>query len=852
MLGNPTSPLLWHSSGKQPVPCSLPAWCAYTGQSEQAAANWGWLKALPPEERADVRAIWEEAFQARNLCMFTCQIRHVCQGYRSFKALNIPDFGADLQLEGWFTYLTEMPATSLPVNEDWEIKLLPSTVFSQTTLGIFCLSLDGAILRVNQQFCQFTGYSEAELLAMTLWQINLPPDRHIHLQAMHERLTTGESTPLFRTRYLRKDGTPTWARVAQFLVRQPTGEPCYFFFSVEDINAQVQAENEHTALLARFQEAHNVALERTHQLEAVFEAITDGILVSDSAGNIIHSNAAFKQLIGQEQCPKFLKLPMADRLSQLTAIDENGQVVAPEQWPLARILRGETLSEGHVEDFHLFLPDSKDMYVNYSGTCMRDQDGHITGCVLVIHNINERHLLENRVRQSFRILLTLAEELVDLPHYTTQKQQPDERHTHPLQTVGERLAELTCQMLEYRGVSLALLDPAPAGTRLVAVSGFSPEERAFYSEMFSSALPTELLKENTIALLSKNEVVIEEFLYRPGDPAPYKVLLAPMLQDGRLVGILCVEKARQHGTYTSEEFSLVKAIAKFILLVIERERLQREWLETRASELALRETKHRFDEFLSIASHELRTPLTGIKGNIQLALRRLASLQSKQLPDLEILYEKLQNIQDYLLQAEHRTNVQNRMISDLLDVSRIQANRLELVMGPCDLRQVICAAVKDQQYNVPGRVITLHARDDEPIMVIGDADRLAQVIHNYLTNALKYSPADRPVAVSLAKEEQQVRVAVQDQGPGLTPAEQQRVWERFYRARDVPALRGGRGLGLGLHICRTIIEAHQGTCGLTSAPGQGSTFWFTLRLATPRPELLGKLSKSLTSLAVFV
>jgi signal transduction histidine kinase len=118
------------------------------------------------------------------------------------------------------------------------------------------------------------------------------------------------------------------------------------------------------------------------------------------------------------------------------------------------------------------------------------------------------------------------------------------------------------------------------------------------------------------------------------------------------------------------------------------------------------------------------------------------------------------------------------------------------------------------------------------IPVVADADRIGQVITNYLTNALKYSAADRPVEVFLAIEGQMARASVHDEGPGLTPTEQQAIWERFYQVERMKVQSGsGVGLGLGLHICQTIIEQHQGQVGVQSSPGEGSTFWFTLPLA---------------------
>ncbi len=123
---------------------------------------------------------------------------------------------------------------------------------------------------------------------------------------------------------------------------------------------------------------------------------------------------------------------------------------------------------------------------------------------------------------------------------------------------------------------------------------------------------------------------------------------------------------------------------------------------------------------------------------------------------------------------------------------------------------------------------------------MGDALRLGQVVTNYLTNALKYSAADRPVDVGLTVDGAEARVWVRDEGPGLSAKEQRHPWDRFRRVRGIEVQSGsGVGLGLGLHISWTIIELHQGQVGVESSPGAGSTFWFRLPLATPEPALNG-------------
>ncbi len=183
----------------------------------------------------------------------------------------------------------------------------------------------------------------------------------------------------------------------------------------------------------------------------------------------------------------------------------------------------------------------------------------------------------------------------------------------------------------------------------------------------------------------------------------------------------------------------------------------------------------------------------------------------------------------------HQVARLERLVNDVLDVSRVQAGMLDLHPASTDLGTIVREAVGEQRQATPSRTLLLQLPAAQPVPVYADADRLGQVVTNYLTNALKYSPAEQPVVVGLDVAGHEVRVWVRDQGPGLPQEEQGRIWERFHRVKGIEVQSGtGVGLGLGLHICRTIIERHQGLVGVESAPGQGSTFWFTLPLAPTR------------------
>lgn len=252
----------------------------------------------------------------------------------------------------------------------------------------------------------------------------------------------------------------------------------------------------------------------------------------------------------------------------------------------------------------------------------------------------------------------------------------------------------------------------------------------------------------------------------------------------------------------------------------------------RAREIALVETNARTDEFVSIASHELRSPLTSLKAALQLGERRLRRMGGQDAPPAD-LSTQIDGVLGLLATAEQQVDRQNRLVGDLLDMSRIRANKLEFHVAPCDLATIVGEAVEEQTLSWPNRSISLAAPDGE-IPIAGDAHRLGQVVTNFLTNALKYSPSDTPVEVSLRVEGGAAKVAVRDHGPGLSAQQRAHIWERFHRVPGVKQQSGsGAGLGLGLHIARTIVEYHHGAVGIESVPGRGSTFWFTIPTRIP-------------------
>lgn len=256
--------------------------------------------------------------------------------------------------------------------------------------------------------------------------------------------------------------------------------------------------------------------------------------------------------------------------------------------------------------------------------------------------------------------------------------------------------------------------------------------------------------------------------------------------------------------------------------------------------IAQDQTLQRLEERLGITAHELRNPMTSGKLAVQLAMHRLYAIVAETDASDDPLASKLEPLHDLLLRAESSLNRLNRIVDDLTDVARIRNGELALRLDACDVNAIVRGAVEEQRLLAPDRVIRLEVPASPIPCVLADSDRIRQVVTNYVVNALRYAPAERPIDVKIRWRGNRVLVAVCDEGPGVPSDQRRRIWERFERASGEPGATGalavdaapqplsGLGLGLGLHICKAIVQQHQGKVGLRTSPGHGSMFWFAL------------------------
>ena len=575
-------------------------------------------------------------------------------------------------------------------------------------------------------------------------------------------------------------------------------------------------------------EAEQGPSSRAHQLEAIFEAITDGIFVYDKDGHILRMNRAARDLLGLDDLPGYTALSLEERGTLIAQRYVQGQSLPLAQWATTRVLSGEVLTDTTAVKFTVRNLRGRELRIHLSGAPIRDQEGNIVGAINICRDVTERWKLEQRTQTALHALLAMAEALVQRPQGSDELNAPagggESQPPAATQLVGQRLVELTRSVLGCRRVSLIALEQETGHLRLVAAVGFSPEEeQQWWMTAIGQYRLDDYLMPTLLARLQAGEVVLNDLTQTMTSGAPtfgaHEVLVAPMHIGTHLTGVLTLDYGGTVHTFTQEEVTLAGAVAKLASLVIERERLLQEGTEARARELALRETTQRMDEFLGIVAHELRTPLSGLKGFAQTLLvqtaqgkgPQLAAWQEKALTGLDLAAARL-----------------GELIDDLLDMARLQAGQLELLPEPTDLVPLVQRVITRLQLTTERHTIVLVSSVERLVLSI-DPRRMEQVLVNLISNAIKYSPEGGPIEVTIAEESerQEALLSVRDHGIGIPAQQQAQIFQCFVQAENARAY-GIEGTGLGLYLCRALLERHGGRIWYESVEGQGSTFFIAL------------------------
>ncbi|HEX9412012.1 MAG TPA: PAS domain S-box protein, partial [Ktedonobacterales bacterium] len=625
----------------------------------------------------------------------------------------------------------------------------------------------------------FTGQHEPDAQGLG-WMEAVHPDDRSRCRVAWTRPVATKTVDEEEYRIRRFDGVYRTFLVRRMPVLDASGAIQEWVAASTDISERKQLEREL---------AHRVS-----QLEATFEAIVDAIVLYDAEGRIVDMNRATRQLLGLDRDASFQLASFEERMTHLNIRDAQGQPLPLEHISVRRALRGEVVTAQAGDNIVTTL-DGRQVYLSDSGSPVRDAEGNVVGAVVIMRDVTEQRQGERRTHEALAALLAMAQlGSADTAH------PEDGTPEDGANAVAQQLAALTRSVLGCRCVGIVAVDrAAEMVVRILAVEGLSAEEeRQWRAAVPQTLILCQQLDPTRLARLAVEDDVVPIDLTQPAFDALSQALgsrtwlLAPMRPGGQFLGALVVDYG--HSVYhdTAAEREITSMAAKLSVLAIERDRLLGEAEAARE------------------AIHELIHPVTILKTSIQTLARQVARRASGAMADL--VPAKLWT------RVERQVDRLARMAIDLRDATSAQKGQLELQPEHCNLTALVRETVSDQRRTYPSRSIRLHLNAASgPLLVMADSDRIGQVITNYLTNALRYSPPDRPVDVRLEVIHGQARVSVRDKGPGIRADAQERIWERYERAKGIVGHKEiGAGLGLGLYISRAIIERHQGDVGLKS------------------------------------
>jgi signal transduction histidine kinase len=360
--------------------------------------------------------------------------------------------------------------------------------------------------------------------------------------------------------------------------------------------------------------------------------------------------------------------------------------------------------------------------------------------------------------------------------------------------------------LGYERIAVLLLDDDGVLTP-IALHGFTEDVRRARADVRTGI-------SGAVVRTGRAEIVPDvsrDDRYFAVDPRTRSQVTLPIRAAGRIIGVLDVESSEVDAFHDSDVQRLER-LSEQMALVIENARLlasERETVEQ------LRQLDTMKSDFIAIASHELRTPLTAMQGSIKTLLSGRVDL------DPAVATELLQIL-------DRQADRLERLVEELLVASRVDAGRIDLQMTSVGIGQVLNEVM--EEIGAQSSRVSLAVSPSLPRMVT-DPQRVGQIARNLIENALKFSPQNRPVRVTAQRGTEGMILEVADEGPGIPSEELARIFDRFHQVGG-SMRRRGEGLGLGLYITRSLIEALGGTIAVDSTVGAGTTFRVTLPLAS--------------------
>ena len=640
------------------------------------------------------------------------------------------------------------------------------SIFEGIQDAIYCHDLEFRITNWSPAAERMFGYNATEILGQSIFLL-IPDDRRAEKIKLMQEILNDTRISHFRTVRLDCSGKEIPVSLIFSPIKNQDGKIIGTSQIAQDISFEHQAEEKQSMLAAIIESSEDAIISKT----------LDGIITTWNKGAEHIFGYTEKEAVGQ---PISILLP-ADRLSEEEAI-------------IASLRRGERV--GHIQTIRK-TKDGRLLNISLAVSPIKNRDGVVIGVSKVARNITsqkkserliakhmERLELLNVVGRSINGSLDLQQILQQVTDSTTK-------------LTGAAFGAFFYNQVNQEDESYGLY--TLSGVPKEAFANFPmPRNTTLFHPTFSGA-----------GVVRSDDVTLDSrfgksgpFFGKPSGHLPVVSYLAVPVKtkSGEVIGGLFFGH-QDKAVFKKEHEELVLTVASQAAIAIENSRLFKEVEELSAKK----------DEFIAMASHELKTPMTSLFGFLQLANRHVVEGVSKNL-----IEKSIKQLQKMIV-----------LVTDLFDVSKIQAGKLQLNMECLNLGLLVQEIKESFLQAHPDHNLTIEIPEES--FVHADRMRLEQVLTNLLNNAVKYAPEQKTIELKVLHVDKVVHTSVKDFGPGISEENQRHIFGQFYQAKENRD--SSSGLGLGLFISKDIIERHGGQIWVESKPGNGATFNFSLPLA---------------------
>lgn len=857
-LADNISQMAWMSNEKGVRYWYNQRWYDYTGTSFEEMMEDGWKKIHHPDRVDQVFQKMQKCWESGEIWEDTVRLKSKEGDFKWFLSRAVPikdENGKTIRWFGTNTDITEQKDLIEKLKISVDRLQLYEKIVANTNDAVFISEagpeeMHGSkILYVNAALCRQTGYTEDEIVGNTPRMFQGESTSKTELNRIHTALGNNLSVKAELTHY-KKNGEEFIVQIEHIPLLDENGKPTHFVSVQKDVTKEV------------------VANKKIQESELRFRQLADQapmwVWMADENVNVIYANRQLLDFIGIEEVSQF-----TGHVWEEVVHPDYIQLVY-KAFSEASISKKEFSFEFKVKNattkfFEWFYIKAVPRYeseefAGFIGTALNIQEQRATMSLLeyrtaLLEAFNESSndgilLVDTKggiisYNNCFIEIWNMPQYIVDakddkaaLDFAMNQLENPEQfmgriltLYDHPDQKSKDELQFKNGKIIERHGFPVIAQDGSYFAWSWIFrdITDLKKTSAALKKSEETFRQLSELMPEKVSRTDSKGNAI-----YYNQSWMDYTGLSFEEIKDwgwGKIVHPDELDELNEQWTHSlltgqnfEMEFRLLNRNGEYRWHLCRSNPLRDEtgkihnWLAAVTEIQKIKEEEQRKGEFIKMVSHELKTPVTSIKGYVQLLLSMLHSENEVNLSELPIK-ATLERVDKQILRL-------TRLITEMLDLSRLEESKLELKREIFDLNMLVTETIQDIQHTSSSHTIDLSLNFDARI--IGDRDRIQQVLINFINNAIKYSPDKNLIKVMITEaENNQVKISIKDFGIGINKVDQEKVFERFYRVSGKNETTFS-GFGIGLFIAKEIIERHHGTISVESEISQGSTFSFTL------------------------